>query len=430
MLSWEFPPVLVGGLGRHVHALAGALARAGHEVTVATRHGVHDDGTSAALDEFVEYPTAHDCADGPARVRVVRAAEDPPAFPFGHDTLMPWAMGFNHSLTRAALHASRTQDFDVVHAHDWLVTHAAVTVKHHLGVPLTATLHSTEAGRHHGWLPDDVSKSIHAIEWWLTYESRRVLTCSDHMRWEVNQLFDLPSDKALVAPNGVDVDAFGVPAGRAAEVRAEYAAGPLLVYAGRLVHEKGVQDLLDAVPTLRSRHPNLQVVVAGEGGYEPELRDQAARRGVDDAVTFSGFVSGSQLPELLAAADCFVMPSRYEPFGMVALEAAAAGAPVAAADSGGLGEFIVDGVTGVTHAPGDPGALADAVSRLLGDAALTRRVRSAAAEMVRERFSWDSVATQTVAAYREAEAAERDVEAQLAADELRIVIPDRNLLSA
>ncbi|MGH8791654.1 MAG: glycosyltransferase family 4 protein [Stackebrandtia sp.] len=427
MLSWEFPPVLVGGLGRHVHALAGALAHAGHDVTVVTRYGEHSDGSPAALDETVEYANP---AGAVSKVRVVRAPDDPPAFPFAHDTLMQWAMGLNHSLTRAALHAAKTQDFDVVHAHDWLVTHAAVTLKHHLGVPLTATLHSTEAGRHRGWLPNEVSKSIHAIEWWLTYEARRVLVCSEYMRWEVNQLFDLPSDKAVVVPNGVDVEAFTVEPARARTARDRFAPqGPLLVYAGRLVHEKGVQDLLDAVPVLAERHPGLRVVVAGEGAYEPELRDQAARRHVADKVTFSGFMSGDRLPELMAAADCFVMPSRYEPFGMVALEAAAAGTPVVAAECDGLAEFIVDGDTGSTHTPGDPEALADAVSRVLDDSALAQRLRDRAAAMVRERFTWASIAEQVAQVHRQAEEGERAVEAQLAAEELRIVIPDgKNLL--
>lgn len=416
MLSWEYPPVLVGGLGRHVHALATALAADGHDVTVATRFGKHADGIAAALDETV---------DG---VRIVRAPDDAPLFPFHNDTLLQWTLAFNHALTRTALRASRTQDFDVIHAHDWLVTHAAVTLKHHLDLPLVATIHSTEAGRHRGWLPDDTSKAIHSIEWWLTYEARRVLTCSAHMRWEVNRLFELPDSKAAIVPNGVDIAEFAVDPQCAAAVRAEYGDGPLVVFAGRLVHEKGVQDLLDAAAVLLPRHPDLRVVIAGEGPHEEELRDQASRRGLGEAVRFLGFVGGRELPELLAAADCFAMPSRYEPFGMVALEAIAAGTPVVAGSSGGLAEFIIDGETGLTHIPGDPLELSRAIDTVISDPALAQRLRDQAMDMVRERFTWQPLAAQTIDNYTLAEVQEREVNAQLVAEELRVVIPEGNLL--
>ncbi|ADD42035.1 glycosyl transferase group 1 [Stackebrandtia nassauensis DSM 44728] len=413
MLSWEYPPVLVGGLGRSVHALATALAAEGHDVTVATRHGDHPDGSAAAFDETV---------DG---VRVVRAPQDPPLFPFTGETLLEWTMAFNHSLTRTALRACRTQDFDVIHAHDWLVTHAAVTLKHHLDLPLVATIHSTEAGRHHGWLPDDTSRAIHSIEWWLTYESRRVLVCSKHMRWEVNRLFELPEDKTLVVPNGVDARVFAVE-----DTVPDREAGPVVVSAGRLVHEKGVQDLIDAAAILREKHPGLRVLIAGEGPHEEELRDQAVRRGLEDTVEFLGFVEGAALPRLLGGADCFAIPSRYEPFGMVALEAAAAGTPVVAGRSGGLAEFIVDGETGLTHTPARPEELAEAISRVLSEPELARRLRDGGRAMVSQRFGWGPIATAVIAAYAQSEIGERAVEAELAARELRVVIPEGNLLDA
>lgn len=413
MLSWEYPPVLVGGLGRSVHALATALAAAGHDVTVATRHGDHPDGSAAAWDETV---------DG---VRIVRAPQDPPLFPFTGETLLEWTMAFNHSLTRTALLACRTQDFDVIHAHDWLVTHAAVTLKHHLDLPLVATIHSTEAGRHRGWLPDDTSRAIHSIEWWLTFEARRVLVCSQHMRWEVNRLFELPEDKTLVVANGVDAAVFAVEAGEP-----EPATGPVVVSAGRLVHEKGIQDLIDAAAILRDEHPGLRVLIAGEGPHEDELRDQAERRGLAGTVEFLGFVAGAALPRLLASADCFAIPSRYEPFGMVALEAAAAGTPVVAGRCGGLAEFIVDGETGLTHTPARPEELAAAISRVLTDRDLAGRLRTGAKAMVSERFGWEPIAAEVVTAYEQSEVGERALEAELAAAELRIVIPEGNLLEA
>lgn len=416
MLSWEYPPVLVGGLGRHVHALATTLAAHGHDVTVATRYGQHADGTDTLQDETV---------DG---VRIVRAPDDPPLFPFSNETLLQWTMAFNHALTRAALYASRTQDFDIVHAHDWLVTHAAVTVKQHLDLPLIATIHSTEAGRHRGWLPDNTSRTIHSVEWWLTYQARSVLTCSQHMKWEVNQLFCLPPDKTEVIPNGVDLDTFAVDDAAARDVRARYGGGPLIVFAGRLVYEKGVQDLLDAAATLRTKYPQLRVVVAGEGSYDTELQEQVERLDLHETVTFRGFIESSQLAPLLAAADCFAMPSRYEPFGMVALEAMAAGAPVVAGDCGGLSEFIDNGRTGFTHEPGNPESLARAIDCVVSDEGAASSLKRHATKMLAEHFTWDTIARRTVAAYTNAAQKERQVEAALAAQELKVVIPDGNLL--
>jgi len=304
MLSWEYPPVLVGGLGRHVHALAGAMARAGHEVTVLSRHPGPPE-------------VAYDEVNG--GVRVVRVAEDPTLLSFADD-LLAWAMALNHALTRAGLAVCAQGPFDVVHAHDWLVAHAATTLKHHLGVPLVATLHATEAGRHQGWLPGPLNRTIHSIEWWLTFEARRVVTCSASMRWEVTRLFELPAEKVDVVPNGVDAASWQVGPDRVAAARRRWAAdGPLVAYGGRLVHEKGVQDLLAAVPRLRRRHPGLRVVVAGTGPAAGELREQARALRLGRSVAFAGFVPDADLAALVAAADCAVVPSRYEPFGLVAL---------------------------------------------------------------------------------------------------------------
>lgn len=410
MLSWEYPPVVVGGLGRHVHALATGLAAAGHEVTVVTRHG---DG--AALDEV---------SDG---VRIVRAPLDPPLFPFSTETLLAWTMSFNHALTRAALRVAGERRFDVVHGHDWLVTHAAVTLKHHLGVPLVATVHATEAGRHSGWLPAELNRCIHSVEWWLTYEARRVLVCSGYMRWEVSRLFDLPRGKVEVIENGVAERSFAARPAAARAARQRYGAdGPLVGYAGRLVYEKGVQDLLAAVPRLRRRFPGLRVVVAGDGKYRPELEAEAKRLRLGRAVDFAGFVSGDELPALYAAADCVVVPSRYEPFGLVALEAAAAGAPLAVSSVGGLAEFVVPGETGVTFPPGDPAALADAVTGVLSDEVTARRLARRARRLVSDRYGWATIAERTATAYQRAERDERALGSPLPMPP--IVVPDGNLL--
>ncbi len=416
MLSWEYPPVLVGGLGRHVHALATSLAAAGHEVTVVTRHAAE-----APLEELRE------------GVRVVRAPEDPPTFPLATPSLLAWTMAFNHALTRAALHATATEEYDLIHAHDWLVTHTAVTMRDHLGIPLVATIHATEAGRHQGWLPEDMNRTIHTVEYWLGHEAVRLITCSAYMRWEVSHLLDLPADNITVIPNGVDAPIWQAPPPAVAHARARYAGdGPMLGFAGRLVYEKGVQHVIHALPELRHRYPGLRLVIAGDGPYKPELQAEVARLRLEPTVHFAGFV-GSDLPATFAASDTVVVPSIYEPFGMVALEAAAAGAPLAVAATGGLAEIVEPGVTGVTFPAQDPEALAHAVAGLLGDDQAARHMARRARTMVRTRYDWPGIATRTAATYRATIADQpenrAEARARLAAHRPAIVVREGNLLA-
>jgi glycogen synthase len=418
MLSWEFPPVVVGGLGRHVHALSTSLVRAGHEVTVVTRHA-----PGAAIEEYVE------------GVRVVRAPEDPPLFPLATQSLLSWTMAFNHSLTRAALRAVATGEYDVIHAHDWLVTHTAVTLKEHLDLPLVATIHATEAGRHQGWLPGEMNKCIHSVEWWLGHEACKVLVCSAYMRWEVTRLLELPAGRVDVVPNGVDNTRWRPTSRAVAAARSRFAGeGPLLGYAGRLVYEKGVQDLVAALPELRDRHPGLRVIIAGDGPHRAELQEETRRLKLHRAVSFTGFLGERELPAALAATNAVVVPSIYEPFGMVALEAAAAGAPLAVAATGGLAEIVTPGVTGVTFPAKNPPGLASAVSELLGDEVFARRVAKQAKAMVAERYTWGTIADRTAAVYASAVRQGPAFETRQAAAALQkgrpsIVVPDGNLLA-
>jgi glycogen synthase len=415
MLSWEYPPRVVGGLGRHVHALATGLVRAGHDVVVVSR-----DHADAADDEVV---------DG---VRVVRVHEDPPLVPF--EELLAWTMALNHGLVRAALRVLDEFTPEVIHAHDWLVAHAAKTLKDHTGLPLVATVHATEAGRHQGYLPGPVNRAIHSVEWWLTYEARRVITCSRYMRESVQDLFLLPHDKVDVIPNGIDVDHWSADSARVAALRSGLSpdGAPVLLFAGRLEYEKGVQTVLAALPRLRRRFPGVRLVIAGVGTHEDELRALARRLRVARAVTFMGFLGPDDLAVMAAAADCALVPSIYEPFGMVALECAAAGTPLVVADTGGLREFVDHGLTGLRFTPGDPAALADAVTTLLRDeVAAARMVRDARALLARD-YTWDAIARRTAAVYERAAREERALQAGFAAEArvpLRVLYGRSDLLS-
>ncbi len=412
-LSWEYPPVVYGGLGRHVHALAEAQAAAGHDVVVVTQH----PGTEGvALDEVR------------GEVRVVRAPQDPPAIPTSD--LLAWVMALNHALTRTALGVGRTWTPEVVHGHDWVVAHAAATLKQAYGVPLVATVHATEAGRHQGWLPTPLSKAIHTVEWWLTYEARRVVTCSEHMRWEVTRLFELPPDKVDVIPNGIDLDAWTVSEDDVAAARAAHGStGPVVLFSGRLEWEKGVHTLLDAMPRLRRRFPGLRLVVVGRGTQQDALQAQARRLRLGRSVVFTGWLSEHELRAVSGAADVAVVPSVYEPFGLVALEAAALGTPLVVADTGGLAEIVEHGETGLVFPPLDPPALADAVTEVLRDEVLRRRIVRAARLVVERDNHWPTIATTTVATYERAVREERALKAtQTARPALSMIVGDGNLL--
>jgi glycogen(starch) synthase len=392
MLSWEYPPVVVGGLGRHVHALATRLAAQGHDVVVLCRH---EAGTDAST-----HPTS-DTVD--ERVRVVRVAEDPPHLAFERD-LVAWTLAMGHAMIRAAHRLLRDWRPDVVHAHDWLVTHPAVAVADQLGVPLVATVHATEAGRHSGWLSQSLNQQVHSVEWWLANRADALVTCSTAMRAEVAHLFDVEPETITVIHNGIQARAWRIGAAEVAAVRREHSPDgtPLLLFFGRLEWEKGVHDLIAALPKVRARHPGTRLMVAGKGRQAQELLAVARRHRVRRAVDFVGHLSDRELRAALAAADAVVLPSRYEPFGIVALEAAAAGAPLVASTAGGLGEVVVDGRTGVAFPPGNVPAIAGAVHAVLADPAAARTRARAARGRLAVDFDWDHIATATAEVYRTA----------------------------
>ncbi len=386
MLTWEYPPVVVGGLGRHAHALATALAAAGHEVVVLARRPT---GTDA-----VTHPTLDTVVDG---VRVLAVAEDPAHLEFERD-LVAWTLGLGHALLRAGLTRLGGWRPDVVHAHDWLVAHPAVSLADALDVPLVATFHATEAGRYAGWLSTPLSRQVHSVEWWLANRADALITCSAAMRAEVAELFELDPARITVAHNGITPREWHVGRARVAAVRRRHGA-PLLFSFGRLEYEKGIQDLIAALPRIRRVHPGARLLVAGTGTAAAMLVEAARTHRVRRSVTFLGHLPDDELAATLAAADAVVLPSRYEPFGIVALETAAAGTPLVASTAGGLAELVIDGETGVSFPPADVAALATAVGRVLADPrAAARRARAARARLATD-FTWPRIAEETAAVY-------------------------------
>jgi glycogen(starch) synthase len=254
------------------------------------------------------------------------------------------------------------------------------------------------------------------------------------MRWEVTRLLDLAPARVSVVPNGVDSAVWRAPSRAVTAARSRFAGdGPLIGYAGRLVYEKGVQDLIAALPELRASHPGLRVVIAGDGPHRAELQEDVRQRRLQRDVSFAGFMGEGELPALMAATDALVVPSIYEPFGMVALEGASAGAPLAVAATGGLTEIVEEGITGVKFPAKNPDGLASSVNALLEDETFARRVAKRARVMVGERYAWETIARDIAGVYEtaisEAPGFEaKQVTAALEQGRPRIVVPEGNLL--
>ena len=213
---------------------------------------------------------------------------------------------------------------------------------------------------------------------------------------EVVNGFELPVEKVHLVPNGVDpalwqLDPVDAPARE-----------QLVVAWGRVQYEKGFQVLVRAMSELRQRMPAARCIIAGRGSYLSELQSQIDMEGVTDIVQLAGFVPDDELRRTLQRAGCVIIPSLYEPFGIVALEGMAAGAPTIVARTGGLAEIVEGTDAGLLFEPGNHHELADRIESVLGDAALAAKMPAAAAQLIEQKYTWDAIATSTVAVYAHA----------------------------
>ena len=384
ILSWEYPPRIIGGLGTHVHQLAVNLARLGVNVHVVTK-----DSPGAP-----DYEHTDD-------VHIHRVPLYPPEIP--QDEWVPWTLQFNVALLERAVPIinERMGKVHVLHAHDWLVAHAAIALKHAYRIPLVATIHATEYGRHQGHIPPGMSKIIHQVEWWLTFESVRTITCSNYMRDEVTRIFELPEDKVTVIPNGIVYDLFRCDTDNE-RIRKQFVEpdSRMIFFVGRLVYEKGVQTVIEAMPMVLREFPDLRFLVAGTGPHARALQVMIEELGLGEKIKLLGFVDSEKLVKFYKCADITVVPSIYEPFGMVVLEAMVAGSPVIVADTGGLKEIVVHEETGLCFKPGNPESLAQAMIRVLSDAELARRLTADAQRFIGEKYNWGRIARHTMEVYQ------------------------------
>ena len=381
MLTWEYPPRVVGGISKVVYDLSHKMVKEGNEVTVVT----YRDGDNVKYYE------------NDKGVEVYRVDN----YMIRPNNFIDWIMQLNFNMiTKANEIINKNGKFDVIHAHDWLVAYSAKSIKESYNIPLISTIHATESGRNSG-IHDETQRYINDSEWMLTYESSEVIVNSNYMKNEVQRLFGLPYDKINVIPNGVNLQLFSN-VNIDYDFRRQYAMDneKIILYVGRLVYEKGIQNLIAAMPKVLDRYHDSKLIICGRGGMIDELREQVKYLGIDNKVYFAGYCDSKKMQKMYKCADVAVFPSTYEPFGIVAIESMLSGTPTIVSDVGGLNEIVEHGVTGMKSYAGNANSIADSVLALLFDPKLCANISQNAIKKVKENYNWAKITDNTYYVYQ------------------------------
>ena len=381
MLTWEYPPRVVGGISKVVYDLSHKMVKEGNEVTVVT----YKEGDNVKYYE------------NDKGVEVYRVDN----YMIRPNNFIDWIMQLNFNMiTKANEIINKNGKFDVIHAHDWLVAYSAKSIKESYNIPLISTIHATESGRNSG-IHDETQRYINDSEWMLTYESSEVIVNSNYMKNEVQRLFGLPYDKINVIPNGVNLQLFSN-VNVDYDFRRQYAMDneKIILYVGRLVYEKGIQNLIAAMPKILDRYHDSKLIICGRGGMIDELREQVKYLGIENKVYFAGYCDSKKMQKMYKCADVAVFPSTYEPFGIVAIESMLSGTPTIVSDVGGLNEIIEHGVTGMKSYAGNANSIADSVLALLFDPKLCVNISQNAIKKVKENYNWSKITDSTYYVYQ------------------------------
>jgi len=389
VLTWEFPPRIVGGIARHVAELYPEMPALGHEVHLITI-------------EFGQAP-AYEIVEGVHIHRVPVGANQ--GF-FDFIVKMNNAMGLHGGkLLKEAIEAG--EPFDILHAHDWLVGDASIALKHIFKIPLVATIHATEYGRNNG-IYTEVQRYINGKEELLIFEAWRVIVCTQFMKDEVAKAFKCPADKVDIIANGIRAEkkqvSFDLDFDRSAFRRKfAYDYEKIVYYVGRMAFEKGIHIFVEAMPKVLWEYQATKFVIIG-GGNTTAYRKRVEALNISKHVFFTGFMQDAELDKFQTIADCAVFPSLYEPFGIVVLESFAAGVPVVVSNAGGLPEVVTHTKTGVVTQANDPHSLAYGILEVIRYPGYSQWLRDNGRQELARRFAWPMLAQETLAVFEQVKA--------------------------
>ncbi|MFB6203736.1 MAG: glycosyltransferase family 4 protein [Candidatus Nanohaloarchaea archaeon] len=373
-MTWEYPPYKAGGIAAHCEDLATTMADQGHEPVVLTY----------GEEETKEY------RDG---VEIHRVPSSDSAV-----NTLSWAMHLGHEMEKKAIEIYKENEFDLVHAHDWMAVSGATGIKNTLDLPMVFTVHSTQKGR--DGIDSEYQQTIHNLEWYGTYQADQVITVGREFSEEVKHTFDVPEEKINYIPNGVDLEKFD---NHSNDFRKDdYALDweEIVLFVGRMYPQKGPGHLIEAMPQILDDMDHAKFVMCGSGATEHYK--EIAKSKVGDKVHFPGYVSDAELISLMKNARMTVVPSVYEPFGIVPLESAASETMTVGSYVGGMKDTIVHEYTGLHTYPADANSIADQVERGLSDPGWADWMGDNARERVEDNFRWEQISAWTVGIYNQA----------------------------
>ena len=391
LFSKEYPPYVYGGAGVHVEYLAAALARS-IDVEVRCFGDQHADDGRLVVRGYPQWEETKTNTD-------------------------PRFVGAIDAYARSLAMAKDRLDADLVHCHTWYTDMGGLIAAKLWGVPYVLTIHSLEPLR--PWKVEQLGNGYHLSAWMertAIEQADAIIAVSKETRADVLRLFDVEPERVHVVHNGIDLDEYKAVAGTdVLTKRGIDPSKPFLLFVGRITRQKGIIHLVNAIPNI---DPDLQIVLAAGAPDTPEIgaemeaafaRVAADRPGL---VWIREMLPRADVIQLYTHAAVFCCPSVYEPFGIINLEAMACGTAVVASNIGGIPEVVVPEETGLLvdvglkpggFDPADPGAfaaaLAAAINRLAGDAALRERFGKAGRARVEAHFSWDAIAERTLDLY-------------------------------
>lgn len=400
MFGWEFPPHNSGGLGVACYGLSRALCDSGVDLTFVLPKRVPTNAPwcrvvfadNSPREEYSEDVQRQLSSAYLSEAELARLLSEYPEIKSIQGTLLQEVLRYGLLARRIA----REEQFDVIHAHDWLSFLAGIEAKRVSGKPLVAHIHATEFDRTGN---GSVNQAVYDIERMGFDAADRIIAVSNYTKQVLVNRYGIDADKIEVVHNAIDHDDQVIKQGAKDIVHALQKQGnSIVLFVGRITLQKGPDYFLKAAKRVIDARPNTIFIFSGSGDMERRMIQEAAYLGIGDRVLFVGFLRGQALAELYAMADIAVMPSVSEPFGIVPLEAMHNGTPIIISKQSGVSEVVKNALKVDFW---DTDEMANQILSILNHASLKQTLREYGMKEVAE-IVWKKAAEKCVTVYRKA----------------------------